>query len=126
LVVIVTQFTTTSVPVAKSEETAGHVVFVKSVIEYVVVTVGETLNVYGLVVIPDTVVDVEFVPSFVVYVNVHGVGPVNATLISPDPPLQIGEVPVIIAVFLFTVTVAVVEISFGVAVHLESLNAVIE
>ena len=45
LVVIVTQFTTTSVPVAKSEDTAGQVVLVKLVIEYVVVTVGETLNV---------------------------------------------------------------------------------
>ena len=58
--------------------------------------------------------------------NVQGVGPVNATLIVLDPPLQIGEVPVITAVFLLTVTVAVVEISFGVALHLESLNAVIE
>ena len=62
----------------------------------------------------------------VVYVNVQGVGPVKATLISPEPPLQIGEVPVITAVFLLTVTVALVEISFGVAVHLESLKAVIE
>ena len=33
LCVIVTQFTTTSVPVAKSEETAGQVVLVKLVIE---------------------------------------------------------------------------------------------
>jgi hypothetical protein len=88
---------------------------------YVLVDVGDTANVYGLVLMLLMVIGVT--PS--VYVILQGATPVNVTLRLADWPLQMEVVPLKTAVGLAsTVTVALPVRSAAIDAHLTSLAAV--
>lgn len=83
-----------TVTTALPEKVPGPVASLKAVKVYVVVEAGETLKVYGLLVIFDTFTGV--VPS--VYVKLHGCVPVKTTEMLVEAPAHIVLFPLMVAV----------------------------